>query len=182
MPRALDVGSPWIPICALLAGGCSAVVLDLCLERFVGTHSSVWGIYAATAADLFADGVLVGTGSQVSASLALLLALGQVPADLPEGFSVSAVLRRAGKSRLQRILVGATFLLPCALGASLGYWSMRGQTNVVQVSVLTFTAGFLLVLAVEEMIPTAHEAHDGRLDGLSLVGGFALFTALTAYS
>lgn len=50
-------------------------------------------VYVAVATDLFADGLLLGTGSAVSTQLGVALALGQVLADIPEGFSVIANFR-----------------------------------------------------------------------------------------
>jgi hypothetical protein len=37
----------------------------------------MWMIYIAVSVDLLSDGILIGTGSVVSASMALVLALGQ---------------------------------------------------------------------------------------------------------
>jgi hypothetical protein len=41
----------------------------------------------------------------LDAVLGLLLALGQVPADLPEGFASGATLRNSGVRRQQRLLI-----------------------------------------------------------------------------
>ncbi len=46
--------------------------------------------------DLSSDGVMIGTGTVLNPALGLLLALGQMPADLLEGFAAVATLRRAG--------------------------------------------------------------------------------------
>ncbi len=75
--------------------------------------------------DLFSDGVMIGTGTVLNPALGLLLALGQMPADLPEGFAAVATLRNAGVKRKQRILLAAAFALPILLGAALGYLALR---------------------------------------------------------
>ncbi len=55
--------------------------------------------------------------------------------------------------------------MPIFLGATVGYWGMRGQPEVYKMMLLTFTAGVLTTLVViEELIPEAHEeAADTRL-------------------
>jgi MerR family copper efflux transcriptional regulator len=49
--------------------------------------------------DLFGDGLMIGARSTISPSLRLLLALGQVPADLPEGFASLSASPAKGLSR-----------------------------------------------------------------------------------
>ncbi len=75
--------------------------------------------------DLFSDGVMIGTGTVLNPALGFLLALGQVPADVPEGFAAVATLRRTGLSRARRLLLAASFAIPVLLGATLGYFALR---------------------------------------------------------
>ena len=50
---------------------------------------------------------MIGTGSVVNPGLGLLMAIEQVPADIPEGFAATATLRRAGFSRRTRLFMAA---------------------------------------------------------------------------
>ena len=43
------------------------------------------------------------------------------------------------------------------LGATVGYFGVRAQPEIVKLALLAFTAGILVAVAVEEMIPEAHE-------------------------
>jgi ZIP family zinc transporter len=53
--------------------------LSDCKEALRGDdRTSMWMIYVAVAVDLFSDGLMIGAGSAVATSLALVLALGQV--------------------------------------------------------------------------------------------------------
>ena len=187
MEQVLRAEPPWIPILALVAGGCAAVGLDALVEHVRGRFgrseaaSGPWMIYVGVAVDLFSDGILVGTGSTLAFSLGLLLALGQVPADFPEGFATTATFKKAGIKRRTRILLSASFALPILTAATLGYWAVRDAPDIYKLTLLAFTAGILLAVAVEEMIVQAHEAEDNRLDSLFLVGGFALFALIAVY-
>lgn len=150
-------------------------------ERFGGGGSGgPWMIYFGVAVDLFSDGVMIGTGSAVSLSLALLLALGQVAGNIPEGMATIASFRAAGVTRGKRILIAATFLPPILAGALLSFQLLRGREEIWQLTLLAFTAGILVTVAVEEMASQAHEAwsdegRGGAWNSLALAGGFALF-------
>ena len=188
MEQVLGVERPWIPVLALIAGGGAAVGLDSAVEyvrcRFGGAdagNASAWMIYLGVSVDLFSDGVLIGTGSTLSLGLGLLLALGQVPADVPEGFATIATFRREGLPRRRRLLLAASLALPILGGAALSYWAVRGLPDIYKVSLLALTAGVLLTVAVEEMVAQAHQTEDTRWDSLALVGGFALFALVAVY-
>jgi ZIP family zinc transporter len=187
MPEALGGAPAWLAVAAFLAGGGFSVLLERMIDAvrdWLGGQAGTgaWMVYAAVAVDLFSDGLMIGAGSVVSFGLALLLAVGQVTADVPEGFAAIANFKDKGVSRGRRLLLSASFVLPSLLGASLGYWLLRGAPPAVQQAALAFTAGLLLVAAIEDMITEAHEAAaDSRWSALSLVGGFALFTLVSAY-
>lgn len=184
MPTALEVDRPWIPALALVAGGAAFVALDRLVHtvesRFGDADAGPWLVFFAVAVDLFSDGLLIGTGAVISTGLALLLALGQVTADLPEGLATTAGFRRRGVPRRRRLLISAAFAVPVLLGATIGYWAVRDAPEMVQVSLLAFTAGILLAVAVEEVGPQAHR-DEGRSAPLALVGGFALFALVSTY-
>ena len=186
MEQVLQATPVWLPLLALVAGGGFTVLLDWGVQLVrvrTGTTESTgpWLIFIGVAVDLFSDGILIGTGSTIGLGLGLLLALGQVPADLPEGFATIAAFRDKGVPRRRRLLLAASFALPIFLGATIGYWAVRGQPDIYKQVLLAFTAGILLTVAVEEILTEAHEGDGGSSwDTLALVGGFALFALLSA--
>ncbi len=187
MPEALEAEPPWVVLLAFVAGGVFFIAIDhaigLIKNRFgTGrTSAAPWTIYFGVAVDLFSDGVMIGTGSTIALSLALLLALGQVPADIPEGFATIATFKKQNVPRRSRLLLAASFALPIFLGTTIGYWAVRGQPAIVKLSLLAFTAGILLTVVVEEIVPEAHEDDEARFAALMLVGGFALFALIATY-
>lgn len=188
MEQVLQTQPAWIPLLAFVAGGGAAVGLDVLVDlvrgRFGGGDggSGAWLIYMGVAVDLFSDGLLIGTGSTINLGLGLLLALGQVPADVPEGFATIATFRKQGVPRRRRLLLSASFAVPILGAATLGYWAVRGAPEIYKLSLLALTAGILLTVAVEEMVTQAHETiEDSRWDSLALVAGFALFALIAVY-
>lgn len=125
---------------------------------------------------------MIGVGSTVSFGLALVLAIGQVTADVPEGFAAIANFRDKGVARSKRLILSASFVLATLMGASVGYWLLRDQNKALQLTALSFTAGLLILAAVEEMLGEAHEAaDDSRVTAAFFIGGFALFMLVGSY-
>jgi len=188
MPQALQADPPWLIVLAFATGGVTFMFVD----RAIGLAKSrtgdanahgarIWAIFLGVAVDLFSDGLMIGTGSTITLSLGLLLALGQVTADVPEGFATIAAFKRQGMPRYVRLLLAVSFALPVLLGATLGYWIVRDQAETVKLALLAFTAGILTTVTVEEIIPESHRDEEARLATLVFVGGFALFTLLSIY-
>lgn len=125
MPEALRASLHWVPILAFAAGGVLFREFDERVERLaarVGREGGPWAIFFGVAVDLFSDGIMIGTGAVVDPALGLLFALGQVPADLPEGFAAIATFKRADVPRARRVALAAALPSPCC-------WARRSATG-----------------------------------------------------
>ncbi|MEU4361861.1 ZIP family metal transporter [Promicromonospora sp. NPDC023987] len=187
MPEALTGTPAWVPVAAFVVGSVAFIGLEQAIG-YVKTRispddeaSGPLAIFAGVSIDLFSDGVMIGTGTVLNPALGLLLAIGQVPADVPEGFAAVATLRRAGVSRRQRILMALSFAIPVLAGAVIGYFALRGAPDIVTLSVLALTGGALTSVVVEEMITEAHKGDTSRLGPVFLTAGFALFALISVY-
>ncbi|NDW07858.1 hypothetical protein [Jiella pacifica] len=69
----------------------------------------------AVAIDLFSDRLMIGVGSVVSFGLAFILDLGQIMADVPEGFATITNFKE-DKGASRRIPQSASFVAPCLMG------------------------------------------------------------------
>jgi ZIP family zinc transporter len=187
MPEALNASAPWLPLLAFIAGGAAFIGLDRVVGYVQGRlggdeeQKGAFAIFGGVSLDLFSDGVMIGTGTVINPALGLLLALGQMPADLPEGFAAVATMRNAGIKRRTRLLLTAGFAVPILFGAALGYLALRGAPEVVTLSVLALTGGALVAVVVEEMVSEAHEGETSQLGPIFLTAGFALFAAISVY-
>lgn len=187
LPEAMRAQTPWVIVLAFATGGGFFILIDWAIgivQKRVGggeSNTGMWAIFFGVAVDLFSDGVMIGAGVTVDFRLGLLLALAQVPADIPEGFATIANFKAAGVARAKRMWLSATFTLPILLGSAIGYFAVRDAPDVVKLGLLAFTAGILLTVAVEEMIPEAHKEAEARLATVCLVGGFTLFALLSIY-
>ncbi|MGB5951631.1 MAG: ZIP family zinc transporter [Ornithinimicrobium sp.] len=187
VPQALDGNPPWVPIAAFVAGGAVFIGLEKLIDTIkdkLATGEESTGplaIFTGVSLDLFSDGVMIGTGSVINPALGLLLATGQVPADIPEGFAATATLKRAGFTRQTRILMAASFAIPVLLGASIGDLALRQAPEIITLSVLAATGGVLTNVVIEEMVTQAHDGPTSSLGPLLLTGGFGLFALISVY-
>lgn len=185
MPEALRGASVWLLALAFLLGGGAYLLVEGAIERWQrstreGAGVGAWMVYVAVATDLVGDGLLIGAGSAVSSQLGLVLALGQILADIPEGFAVIANFRDKGMGRTNRLLTSASFVVPVVGAAMLAYFALRGQGEAVKMAALVFVAGLYLLAAVEDMLREAHEsAEDSRWSAVCFLLGFALFLVVS---
>lgn len=191
LPEALKATPTWVLALAFGLGGAANLALEALVKNLSkgrrgsgggGDTGGPWMVYIAVAADLASDGLIIGAGSSVSFGLALTLAVGQVLADIPEGFATIANFKAAGVSRRRRLMIAASFVLPILASAALAYWLLRDADPIWKFAALTFVAGLLVVAAVEDMINEAHEAAgDARGSVAFLIGGFCLFVLVSGY-
>lgn len=186
IPRALNASTPWIVILAFILGGLFFITIDKLLNivqiRFSGSSSTAaWAIFLGVAVDSLTDGLMIGTSSLIALPLGFLVALGLVSADLPEGFATIAAFKEKGIKRNIRILLNIAASIPVLIGAITGYLLVKGQPAIVEYAILAFTAGVLLTVTAEEIIPESHKNGEARLAALVLIGGFALFAFISSY-
>ncbi len=186
MPEAIGVVASWILALAFIAGGGLYILVEAGVARWQrgqeeSAGAGAWMVYVAVAADLVGDGLLIGAGSAISGQLGLLLALGQVLADFPEGFAVIANFRDKGVALRRRLLLSASFTIPVVGAAVLAFFLLRGQGQGVQMTALVFVSGLYILAAVEDMLEEAHaRADDTRWSALSFLAGFGVFLLVSA--
>jgi zinc transporter, ZIP family len=190
MPRILDHLAVWLLVTAFLCGAAFSVLLARGVKRLrdrfasgkSGGSAGAWMVYMAIAADQFSDGLMTGAGSAVSSGLGFVLAMSQLVANVPGGFATMANFRDEGVARKRRYIIIATFPIPVFVGATLGFWLLRGSGETIQNVALAFIVGVLLLATVEDTLPQADEPHPPRwISTISFAGGFALFGLLSSY-
>lgn len=184
LPEAIGSLAGWWIAAAFGTGGVAYIFLKWAIEKLQSSkqadRTSMWMIYVAVAIDLTSDGLMLGSGAAVSTELAIILAAGQVLADVPEGYASMANFRDKGIRRSRRILLSMSFVFFCVAAALLSYLLLRAAGDAPKMATLCFIAGLLTVAAVEDMVEEAHNARtDNRRSILAFVGGFVLFTLVS---
>lgn len=187
IPRVVMAKPVWATILALFLGGAFFVwvnqLLNLSKNRLRGIDLNTvsLAIFLSIAIDLFGDGLMIGTSLTIAPHLGVVLASGRVVAHIPEGFVTNTAFKSQNMPRTKRFLLLAAFIIPVWLGATLGYWGLRGQADLPKLIVLAFTTGTLITAITEEIIPEAHQTQDTNWSILTFIGSFALSILFSSY-
>jgi len=180
-PEALDAVSRWTVGIAFAVGGLAYLGAQTLVDNRTQGSGRAWMIFLAVATDLFGDGLLIGAGTAVSADLGITLAIGQIMANIPEGFASLSTFRSNDTPRSTRLWITAASLLPAVAAAVIGFLVLRSSPEAWQYSALTAAAGLYTVAAFEDLIHEAHETtSDSRYSTVALIAGFTLFVFTSA--
>ena len=121
-------------------------------------------------------GVALGI-PEASVAGAVALAMGIGIQNLPEGVAVSMPLRRAGVSRLKSFWYGQMSAIVEPIAAVLGALAVTFFTPVLPYA-LAFSAGAMIFVVVEEVIPETQLDKYTDQATLGFIGGFIIMMSL----
>lgn len=122
-----------------------------------------------------AAGQSLETGVSVSGALAV--SLGIALQNIPEGAIVSMPIRAAGNSRLRAFLIGTLSGVVEPVGALLVIL-LASLTLPLMPYLLSFAAGAMMYVVVEELIPEASSGKHSNISTLGFALGFVLMMVL----
>lgn len=190
--------SPWLPATVgMLLGAATIFALDKLLPHLhpgLSLHQAegpktTWrrSILLVTAITLhnIPEGLAVGVAfggviagmESVELSAAVALAVGIGIQNAPEGLAVAMPLRGEGVSRLKSFWYGQLSALVEPVAAVIGAATVM-QAAVLLPYALSFAAGAMIYVVVEELIPESHQAGNVDLATTSFVGGFTVMMVL----
>ncbi len=190
--------TPWIPaVIGFLAGGAFLYGVDKVLPHLhlgfpmeeaegikTGWHRSVLLVLAITLHNI-PEGLAVGVAfgavaagvPEASMGAAVALALGIGIQNFPEGLAVSAPLRREGLSRRKSFMYGQASGLVEPIAGVIGAGAVLLMRPLLPYA-LSFAAGAMIFVVVEELIPESQLEKNTDLATISAMVGFALMMAL----
>lgn len=133
----------------------------------------VFAIIAHNVPEGMAVGVSAGGGMPDADSLAMGIAL----QDVPEGLVIALVLAGAGMSRLRAFLIGAASGLVEPVFALLCAW-LVSLAQVLLPLGLALAAGAMLLVVTHEVIPESRRHGHDKLASLGLLVGFCLMMVM----
>jgi len=190
--------TPWIPaVIGFLAGGGFLYSVDKVLPHLhlgfpieeaegikTSWHRSVLLVLAITLHNI-PEGLAVGVAfgavaagiPEASLGAAVALALGIGIQNFPEGLAVAAPLRREGWSRRKAFMYGQASGLVEPIAGVIGAAAVIWMQPILPYA-LSFAAGAMIFVVVEELIPESQLAKNTDLATISAMVGFALMMAL----
>ncbi len=191
-------GIPWIPaVVGFLAGGAFLYGIDkvlphlhmgLKIDKAEGIKTnwqrSVLLVLAITLHNI-PEGLAVGVAFGALASNpdmgilsgAIALALGIGLQNFPEGAAVSIPLRREGFSRLKAFNYGQLSGIVEPIAAVIGAYLVIIMQPILPYA-LSFAAGAMIFVVVEELIPESQTGHETDLSTIGAMLGFATMMLL----
>ena len=124
--------------------------------------------------------VAAGVGTSATLAGAIALAIGIGLQNFPEGAAVSIPLRREGFSRRKAFLYGQSSGLVEPVAGVLGAYAVMNIQPILPYA-LAFTAGAMIYVVVEELIPEAQREEGGSKTDIATIGamlGFAVMMVL----
>ncbi len=193
-------GSPyvWLPaVVGFLMGGAFLLLIDkllphvhnrLSIEKSEGIKTSwersVLLIMAITLHNIpeglaigVAFGALAHSPDPAVLSGAIILAIGIGLQNFPEGTAVSVPLRREGFSRRKAFFYGQLSALVEPIAGVLGAYLVVSVTPVLPYA-LSFAAGAMIFVVVEELIPESQTGNETDLSTIGAMIGFAVMMLL----
>ena len=120
---------------------------------------------------------LLSGGTQITTAGALALSLGIAIQNFPEGAIISMPLRAEGESKGKAFLGGVLSGIVEPLGAALTILAARLIVPVLPY-LLSFAAGAMLYVVVEELIPEMSQGKHSNIGTIAFAAGFSVMMAL----
>jgi len=193
-----DTGNPWMPaVIGFLAGGAFLYLIDrilphlhqgLSIDKAEGIKTSwqrsillVLAITLHNIPEGLAVGVAFGAiacGSDPGIMAgAVVLAIGIGLQNFPEGAAVSIPLRREGFSRRKSFFYGQMSGIVEPIAGVIGAFAVIMVKPMLPYA-LSFAAGAMIFVVVEELIPESQNGHETDLSTIGAMFGFATMMLL----
>ena len=129
----------------------------------------------------FPEGLSVFVAGADSASLGLAIAVAIALHNIPEGIAVALPIYSATGSRLKAVAWSLVSGMAEPVGALIGFFALKIFLPDYALGVLlAATAGIMVFLSIDELLPAAKEYEDGHESIIGVVGGMLLM-ALSLY-
>lgn len=143
---------------------------DDCCER---PHPMGLVAFVGMALHSAIDGMIIGTGFEVSHDLGLLTALGVIAHEVPEGIAMLSILLHYGWHRSSAILLTSFVAIATPLAAILTYALVHDLAPQTLGALLAMAGGSFIYIAASDLIPESHRSR-GLPASLALCGGILL--------
>lgn len=176
-----DVGGPgWLAV-----GLATGALTYYFVNEALGRHQSTGGAGTALALGAFLDGIpeqaVLGISLAEGGGVGIGLLVAIFVSNLPEAIGSASAMRKGGTAprRIRQLWIGVALI--CTLATVGGYAIADVSGGHFQAAVNGFAAGALLVMLVDEMIPSATRKL-GQRAGLVTTLGFAVAAGLSGMS
>ncbi len=180
---------PWLTVALFFAGIGVAWGVDRCLPPLHVKEESLkqtaklkqTGLFTAVALALhnFPEGLATFFSALDSVTLGFSIALAVAIHNIPEGIAVALPVYHSTGSRTKAFWASAASGMAEPVGAVAGYFLLHAVLHEALLGVLfAGVAGIMVYLALDELLPTAHDYGHGHQVISGVIGGMALMAVV----
>ncbi|MBO5911380.1 MAG: zinc transporter ZupT [Elusimicrobiaceae bacterium] len=180
---------PWLTVALFFAGIGVAWGVDRCLPPLHVKEDTLkqtaklqqTGIFTAVALTLhnFPEGLATFFSALDSVTLGFSIALAVAIHNIPEGIAVALPVYHSTGSRQKAFWASAASGMAEPVGAVAGYFLLHAVLHEALLGVLfAGVAGIMVYLALDELLPTAHDYGHGHQVISGVIGGMALMAVV----
>ncbi|MBP5404276.1 MAG: zinc transporter ZupT [Elusimicrobiaceae bacterium] len=180
---------PWFTVLLFFAGIGLAWGVDRCLPPLHVKEDTLkqtaklkqTGIFTAVALTLhnFPEGLATFFSALDSVTLGFSIALAVAIHNIPEGIAVALPVYHSTGSRQKAFWASAVSGMAEPVGAVMGYFILSAVLHEALLGVLfAIVAGIMVYLALDELLPTAHDYGHGHQVISGVIGGMALMAVV----
>ncbi|OWZ84688.1 ZIP family metal transporter [Natranaerobius trueperi] len=164
LPESLKLSSIVLTIPGFLLGGSVMWIIDKLINQIISIVATEqeqllktgYLVVLGIGLHNLPEGLAIGTGIEASPAVSLAIAISLGLHNIPEGMASAGPLQGANMSKLSIIGLVTLAGLMTPLGTIIGMISIGITPNLVGSS-LSFAAGAMIYLAINELIPNAQE-------------------------
>jgi len=186
MEESFLLGGYWASATGLIAGSVTFFLADLILAKTgarrrkeaagqPASEQSGYAIFVGSLLDSVPEAVAIGVSLLKGGSLSWVLIVGVFLANVPEGLSASAGMRRAGRSKRYILGLWSMATLLTALASLLGYVLLARVPGEYVALTQSFASGAILAMLASTVFPEAFK------DGGPVIGLLTSFGFLIAF-
>jgi len=175
----------WLSTGIFFGGILLARLIDVCLpSHHVELHTldphdklKRLGLFTALALAIhnFPEGLATFMAALQSPQLGISVAVAVAVHNIPEGVAVALPVYHATNNRWKAFTYSALSGLAEPAGASAGFWVLRAFLHDALFGVMfALVGGIMVYIALDELLPTAHEYGSGHRVILGVIGGMAV--------
>lgn len=124
------------------------------------------------------DGVIIGVGFEVSTEIGILISIGVILHEFPEGITSISILLDAGVDRVVALRYAVIVAIATPIGAIGALLFITGVDEAVIGALLALAAGTFVYVSAADLIPELHE-RDNKLHVIILLAGIAFLYIIT---
>ncbi|MGI5824553.1 MAG: ZIP family metal transporter [Bacillota bacterium] len=186
LPVALECGTIFHCGAGIVLGVLFMLLIDKCFfshhhfkNQSVDENYLKIGLFIAASVALhnLPEGFALGAGYEVAPELGLVFALAIALHNVPEGISIGAPLKLAKLNSFYIVLISLAVGLFTLLGTFVSFCFANMSGGFLSAS-MGFSAGSMLYIVSDELIPEAHKSHS-TLANIGFFLGFLLMFGIT---